>query len=142
MIKLSQNHNSLETDNTFDYNDSKYSNDFKTSKTGWENVIYEFVQNVNIPNGYETEYDVSVEEYHHLHKRRKRQAETTISPGHRGSLKIIQGIEWHNDLLNVTSDAFVELEAEVLEMVSVNLNLSFNVALCDINSTLLIFIIF
>jgi hypothetical protein len=52
-----------------------------------------------------------------LKTRKRREADVTELPVHRGRLKIIEGIEWHEELLDVNSEAFLLLENELLTMV-------------------------
>lgn len=53
------------------------------------------------------------------HIRRKRRAEVTELPGHRGRLKIVEGVQWHDDLLDMNSDAFLQLEEDIIIMVRI-----------------------
>jgi hypothetical protein len=80
------------------------SNSFSNSK----NVIYDFVEKVKISNGYEPfEYEVIRKNNHSKNypakTRKRREADVTELPVHRGRLKIIEGIEWHEELLDVNS---------------------------------------
>lgn len=80
------------------------------------------MEEVKISNGYEPfEYDEIRKNNHskkyHEKIRKRREADATDLPGHRGRLKIIEGIEWHEELLDVHSEAFLLLENELLTMV-------------------------
>lgn len=80
------------------------------------------MEEVKISNGYEPfEYDLIRKNNHsknyHAKTRKRREADVTELPGRRGRLKIIEGIEWHEELLDVNSEAFLLLENELLTMV-------------------------
>lgn len=80
------------------------------------------MEEVKISNGYEPfEYDLIRKNIHsknyHAKTRKRREADVTELPGRRGRLKIIEGIEWHEELLDVNSEAFLLLENELLTMV-------------------------
>lgn len=80
------------------------------------------MEKVKISNGYEPfEYEVIRKNNHSKNypakTRKRREADVTELPVHRGRLKIIEGIEWHEELLDVNSEAFLLLENELLTMV-------------------------
>lgn len=97
---------------------SQFPEQYNAARTDWDKNANIFKNKVN-----NLEDDTVEENYFNgdkekPHIRRKRQAEVTVLPGHRGRLKIVEGVQWHDDLLDINSDAFLQLEEDIIIMVS------------------------